>query len=137
MSQVTVKIAGKDYPLLLTVQGMKDVMELLGGGLDKLGEYLSGKTADGTINLPDSMDHTMAVLGVLIHGAEHNRRMEARFSDGDDTPHIIPDSDSLPSLILPGKIAECQIAILKAVNASMKQSVEVNPTKNVESGEHE
>lgn len=137
MNQVTVKIAGKDYPLILTVQGMKEVMELVGGGLDKLGGYLSGKAADGTNNLPNSLDHTIAVLGILMQGAELNRRMEARFSDGDDTPHVIPNRDSLSSLILPGMIAECQIAILKAVNASMQQSVEVDPAKNGESGEPE
>lgn len=135
MSAVTVELAGQEYPLTLTVQALKELMELLDGGLEQLAAYLSGGHQEDPMALSHRGENIVRVMEILLRGGEMHRRLTAHLLGGDINPRVVPDAQSLGGLLLPWQIPEMQLKALQAVNASMSQSVAAVPEKNVRGGE--
>lgn len=130
MSSVTVDVAGKTYPLCMTVAAMDRICQQC-GGLDNLGQYLAGGG-----DAAKAMANTVLALGVLIQEGEEHRLMLAECYGGDSQPRRkVPGPEQLQHLFTPAAVQAYQMAVMEAVNASMHQEVEAEPQKNAESAE--
>lgn len=130
MKSTTATICGKEYPLCMTVEAF-DQITLACGGLDKLGEYLTG-SGDPCKAMPN----VAATLAVLMSEGEEHRRMVAGFyGDGDTQPRKVPREEDLRKLLLPRQLMALQPAITAAINESLKQEVEAAPAKNGDGAE--
>lgn len=131
-----ITIAGKEYPLLLTVHGLDELLELMGpdAEISSLPNFLRGLNPDGTSEVVTAWDHVTGVLEIMLLAAEDARRMEAKLLDRDITPQTIPSADELAHLLAPGALAEVQLLLMRAATESMQTTMRADE-KNGLSGE--
>lgn len=136
---VTVDIRGKQFPLCLTVAALDALNEKCGGiggvfgflqgdpvedpGLSEAQLAFEKMAADSR-----AMHNNAWMLGLLVREGEENRLMEARFETGGDTVRrAVPGPEEMVHLMTPGQIVGYRLDILKAVNESMKRTLEATP----------
>lgn len=125
MKSITVTICEKEYPLCMTVEAFDQITQAC-GGLDKLGEYLTGGGNPGK-----SVSNVAATLAVLLKEGEANRQMMASFGGGGEAePRRVPTEVELRKLLLPRQLMQLQPAVISAINESLKQEVEADHAKN-------
>lgn len=125
MEQVLVKIRDREYPLCMTVHAFAAIVDA-GGGLEKLGNFLSGNG-----DAAKAIENTAYALGTLIREGEENRRITAEcFGDGDAKPRKVPGPKDICSLLTPAEIMPLRDIVLRAIFRSMDQQMEAEPPKN-------
>lgn len=117
----TVKLAGQELPLCLTVAAVERVHER-GVDLSEISTLYT--TGDGrTVN--DCLDNSVWLLDVLMQEGRQNAALH-----GMDTP-MPPPADMLPHLLTPGQVIhEIIPAIVATVGAGLGRTVEADHTKN-------
>ena len=130
---VEVTIRGKKFPLCLTAAAL-DQINAKCGGLTKIEEFLDGGKGETQQN-DRAMSNTAWMLGLLIVEGEENRLVAARF-DGETTERrAVPDSEALSHLLTFAEARSFRPAVFKAINESLTQDIEAEPSKNGESAE--
>ena len=130
MEQVLVKIRDREYPLCMTGHAFAAIVDA-GGGLEKLGNFLSGNG-----DAAKAIENTAYALGTLIREGEENRRIAAEcFGDGDAKPRKVPGPKDICSLLTPAEIMPLRDVVLRAIFRSMDQQMEAEPSKNGASAE--
>lgn len=126
---VAVTIRGKEFPLCLTVAALDEVNRKC-GGMKKLGAFLNGE--DGTGNETNSVMicNTAWILGLLIREGEENRLINARFDGVKTERRAVPDEDAMRHYLNVQTVLRYRIAVLQAVNESMRQDIEAEYEKN-------
>lgn len=143
---VTVEIRGKKFPLCLTVAALDQLNEKC-GGIGGIMDFLRGNPEE-IQGLNDaqlqqlSMEATSRakynnawMLGLLIREGEENRIMEARFDGGDTERRSVPGPEDMVHLLTPGQVVEYQLAIIQAVNESLKRTLEITPKNGFQGAE--
>lgn len=126
---VEVEIRGKKFPLCLTVAALDKVNEKC-GSLKGFLEFLQGEGDMNTV-----VQNTAWAMALLMAEGEENRRLCAQL-DGEKTEHRqVPGEADLLHLLTPGDVRRCRVAVLTAVNESMRQDIEAEPSKNAEHAE--
>lgn len=125
MEQVLVKIRDREYPLCMTVHAFAAIVDA-GGGLEKLGNFLSGNG-----DAAKAIENTAYALGTLIREGEENRRITAEcFGDGDAKPRKVPGPKDICSLLTPAEIMPLRDIVLRAIFRSMDQQMEAEPCRS-------
>ena len=128
---VTAEIRGVKFPLCLTAAAVDDINDLC-GGIDKLGDYISGSGAPAK-----AARNIAVVLGILVREGEENRLVEARFS-GEKTDRIrVPSSDDLKHLLTPAEAIDYRPVVLQAISESLSRKMEAEPSKNAVGAERQ
>ena len=143
---VTVEIRGKKFPLCLTVAALDQLNEKC-GGIGGIMDFLRGNPEE-IQGLNDaqlqqlSMEATSRakynnawMLGLLIREGEENRIMEARFDGGDTERRSVPGPEDMVHLLTPGQVVAYQLAIIQAVNESLKRTLEITPKNGFQGAE--
>lgn len=120
----TVKLAGQELPLCLTVAAVERVHER-GVELSEISTLYT--TGDGrTVN--DCLNNSVWLLDVLMQEGRQNAALH-----GMDTP-MPPPADMLPHLLTPGQVIhEIIPAIVATVNEGLGRTVEAQHEKNADS----
>ncbi len=131
-----ITIANKEYPLMLTVHGLDELMERMGRDLEisDLPDYIRGMDPDGKPNAKEAWGRVIAVLRIMLQSAEDYLRMEAKLLGREYTAQMIPSADDLAVLLSPGALTEMQILIMQTASASLQSTVRP-AEKNGMSGE--
>lgn len=143
---VAVEIRGKKFPLCLTVAALDQLNEKC-GGIGGIMDFLRGNPEE-IQGLNDtqlqqlSMEATSRakynnawMLGLLIREGEENRIMEARFDGGDTERRSVPGPEDMVHLLTPGQVVAYQLAIIQAVNESLKRTLEITPKNGFQGAE--
>ena len=128
---VEVEIRGKKFPLCLTVAALDRINEKC-GSLTKFLDYLQG---DGEVNT--IVINTAWALSLLMAEGEENRLICARLDGEKAERHQVPDEEAVRHLLTPGAVRRYRVAVLTAVNESMRQEIEAESSKNVDHAESE
>lgn len=142
-----VEIRGKKFPLCLTVAAL-DKINAKCGGMKGIGAFLDGKEpnyimpAAGTEreaggNAGRSLCNSAWMLGLLIQEGEENRLVCARFDGEKTVRREVPDSEAISHLLTVASAKKYRLAVIEAVNESMKQEIEALYPKNVKDAELE
>lgn len=117
----TVKLAGQELPLCLTVAAVERVHER---GVDLREISTLYTTGDGrTVN--DCLNNSVWLLDVLMQEGRENAALH-----GKETP-MPPPADVLPHLLTPGQVIhEIIPAIVATVGEGLGRTVEADHTKN-------
>ena len=125
MEQVLVKIRDREYPLCMTVHAFAAIVDA-GGGLEKLGNFLSGNG-----DAAKAIGNTAYALGTLVREVVENSSITAEcFGDGDAKPRKVPGPKDICSLLTPAEIMPLRDIVLRAIFRSMDQQMEAEPSKN-------
>lgn len=128
---VEVEIRGKKFPLCLTVAALDRINEKC-GSLTNFLDFLQGDGDMNTIVL-----NTAWALALLVAEGEENRLVCARLDGEKAERNQVPSEDALRHLLTPGAVRRYRVAVLTAVNESMRQEIEAESSKNVEHAESE
>lgn len=136
MMENRITIASKEYPLMLTVHGLDELMERMGRDLEisDLPNYIRGMDSDGKPNAKEAWARVIAVLRIMLQSAEDYLRMEAKLLGREYAEQTIPSADELAVLLSPGALTEMQILIMQTASASLQTTVR-QEEKNGMSGE--
>lgn len=126
---VEVEIRGKKFPLCLTVAALDKINDKC-GGISELTAFLTGSG-----DLSKSFHNTAWLLALLIEEGEKNRVVCARFDGNPAEQTDLPNYEQLCSMCTIHTMMRYRGVVLDAINASMKQEIEVAPSKNVENAE--
>ncbi len=141
---VTVEIRGKKFPLCLTVaaldvindkcSGIGGIMDFLRGNPEQVEGLNEDQLQQLAMEAASRAKYNNAwMLGLLIQEGEENRIMEARFDGSDTMRRAVPGPEEMVHLLTPGQVSGYQLAILQAVNESLKRTLEATQ-KNVFQG---
>ena len=142
---VEVEIRGKKFPLCLTVAAL-DQINAKCGGMKGISAFLDGadqifqispqrSTPDEDGNAGKAICNTAWMLALLIREGEENRFACARFDGEQAERRAVPDLDTINHLLTVASVNKYRLAVIQAVNESMKQEVEALYPKNVKDAE--
>lgn len=135
---ITVTLAGKTYPLCLTVAALEEFEDLC-GGLENLGKFISGVPEGAeeieaeSVNPGHAAVATAQALGVLIAAGEEHRKVLATLNGEVCADRDVPNQFEVQHLMRPADLVVCQNAVMDAIVQGMEQTVEVDSSKNAES----
>lgn len=131
---VEVDIRGKKFPLCLTVAALDKINEKC-GGMKNIGAFLDGKGADGKTSSSVAMINTAWMLALLLKEGEENRVVCSRLAGDTVQRQDVPDQETLSHLATIASMNKYRVAVIQAVNESMKQEIEALYPKNVKDAE--
>ena len=126
-----VEIRGKKFPLCLTVAALDRINEKC-GSLKAFLDFLQGGGDMNTIVI-----NTAWALALLVAEGEENRLICAKMDGEAAERRAVPSESDIRHLLTPGAVRRCRVAVLTAVNESMRQEIEAESSKNVDHAESE
>lgn len=126
-----VEIRGKKFPLCLTVAALDKINEKC-GSLKEFLDFLQGGGDMNTIVI-----NTAWALALLVAEGEENRLICAKLDGEAFERRSVPSENDIRHLLTPGAVRRYRVAVLTAVNESMRQEIEAEPSKNVDHAESE
>lgn len=126
MAKVTIR--GKEFPLCLTVAALDKVNEKW-GSLNGFLESLKGDEINSIAQ------NTAWALAVLMEEGEENRLLCARLDGEKAERQQVPGTEDILHILTPGAVGRCRVAVLTAVNESMRQDIEAEHSKNADHAE--
>lgn len=124
---VEVEIRGKKFPLCLTVAALDKINDRCGSLKDFL-NFLQGGGDMNTIVI-----NTSWALALLMAEGEENRLICAELDGKETARRQVPGAQALAHMLTPGAVQKYRVAVLTAVNESMRQDIEAEYSKN---GDH-
>ena len=124
---VEVGIRGKKCPLCLTVAALDKINDRCGSLKDFL-IFLQGGGDMNTIVI-----NTSWALALLMAEGEENRLICAELDGEETVRRQVPGAQALAHMLTPGAVQKYRVAVLTAVNESMRQDIEAEYSKN---GDH-
>lgn len=110
----TIKIAGQEYPLALTLGAMEQLDEMC-GGIENAAKVFDGK------KMGQIVETLVKMLGILIRGG-----CDYMAAEGQDAPKA-PNDNAIKSGLLPRDIPAAKTALFQAMADSMGRTVDVEP----------
>lgn len=126
---VEVEIRGRKFLLCLTVAALDKINDKCGSLKDFL-NFLQGGGDMNTIVL-----NTSWALALLMAEGEENRLICAELDGTEAVRQQVPDAEALSHILTPGAVQKCRMAVLTAVNESMRQDIEAEHSKNGDNAE--
>lgn len=119
-------VAGKKYPLALTVEAMERINEKC-GGIENLPAFLHSEEG-----IEESIKNTIWAIQMLIEEGEENRLVICDLNGRQTERKSIPDEYQLIKLLTPGLVIAARNTIAEAVTESMRQTIKEEIPKNVD-----
>lgn len=110
----TIKIAGQEYPLALTLGAMEQLDEMC-GGIENAAKVFDGK------KMGQIVETLVKMLGILIRGG-----CDYIAAEGQDAPKA-PNEAAIKAGLLPRDIPAAKTALFQAMADSMGRTVDVEP----------
>ena len=110
----TIKIAGQEYPLALTLGAMEQLDEMC-GGIENAAKVFDGK------KMGQIVETLVKMLGILIRGGCDYLAIE-----GQEAPKA-PTENAIKAGLLPRDIPAAKTALFQAMAGSMGRTVDVEP----------
>ena len=110
----TIKIAGQEYPLALTLGAMEQLDEMC-GGIENAAKVFDGKKMGQIVKTLVKMP------GILIRGG-----CDYMAAEGQDAPKA-PNENAIKAGLLPRDIPTAKTALFQAMADSMGRTVDVEP----------
>lgn len=110
----TIKIAGQEYPLALTLGAMEQLDEMC-GGIENAAKVFDGK------KMGQIVETLVKMLGILIRGGCDYLAIE-----GQEAPKA-PTENAIKAGLLPRDIPTAKTALFQAMADSMGRTVDVEP----------
>ena len=122
---VPCRVAGKDYPMALTLRATKAITERF-GDLSELGEKLQNAPFGEQLDLVTWLLALLIREGCALHGYQHPE--EAQIS--------APDEELLTVLLTPGDLTGMKPVIFRCITVGMGREVQTEDDgKNPEAGQ--